>query len=340
MKEYPCIPVKQGKYKIVILSMPAKELFDLVKINRREEDKREGYQRALLPNRTNIIAKFINEGNAIPTNIVVAFDHAKLAHSGKSLQIDETKGGDAGWVIDGQHRLAGAYEANTTIEVPVTAFLNLDESDQVTQFITINREAKRVPTSLYLDLLPNIKKLKKNEGEQAKERAVDLANQMRLDETSPFFTRIVALRAPAKGQLSLTNWVRKISPFVHPSTGILRNRTEREQRNMIENYFHALSDVFPRTFDDNDSVFFKTMGFGGLMNAFMAVHDVTLRRDANSFTRADIVKTLKPIADFNFEEWKTAGSGSAAEILAGKELSDELRVAWGPPESQGGGLKL
>lgn len=337
-KEYPCIQLKQGKYKIVLFAISAKELFSLVKINRREEDKRAGYQRALLPNRTNAIAKFIDEGNAIPTNIVVALDAAKVIHGGKSIQIDET--GDAGWVIDGQHRLAGAYEASGNIELAVTAFLGLSEEEQVGQFITINREAKRVPTSLYLDLLPNLRNLKKNESEYAKERAVDLANTMRSDESSPFFNSIVALKAPTKGQLSLTNWVRKIAPLVHRTTGVLRVRSEPQQRQMLENYFLALSDVFPKAYDDPDCIFFKTVGFGGVMNAFTEVHDITFRRKPDSFTRADIVETLKPLSDFPFDSWKKLGSGSAAELGAGKEFSDELRQAYGPPEDQPGTLKL
>jgi DGQHR domain-containing protein len=338
MKEYPCLPVKQDKYKIVIFAIPAKELYALVKINRRTEDKKQGYQRALLPNRTNVIAKFIDDSNAIPTNIVVAFDGAKLTQGGKCIQIDET--GDAGWVIDGQHRLAGAYEAQKNIELAVTAFLDLKPEDQVAQFVTINREAKRVPTSLYLDLLPNLRALKKSESENAKERAVDLANNMKIDEDSPFFNKIVALKAPTKGQLSLTNWVRKIAPLVHRTTGVLRTRSEPQQRLMIENYYNALSDVFPNAYDDPDSVFFKTIGFGGVMNAFTEVHDITLRRKPDSFTRADIVQTLKPIEDFPFEEWKSRGTGSAAELGAGKDLADELSREWGPVEDQPSNLKL
>ena len=147
LKKYPCVPVRQGKYNIVVFSIPAKELFALVKINRREADKSNGYQRALQPNRTEAIAKFIDEGNAIPTNIVIAFDAKKATHDGKQIQIIESD--DAGWVIDGQHRLAGAYEAHAKIDLAVTAFLDLKEEDQVGQFIIINREAKRVPTSLY-----------------------------------------------------------------------------------------------------------------------------------------------------------------------------------------------
>jgi DGQHR domain-containing protein len=336
--EYPCLPIKQGKYKIVVFSIPAKELFALVKINRREIDKQNGYQRALQPNRTNAIAKFIDDGNAIPTNIVVAFDAAKVTHKGKCIQIQAT--GDAGWVIDGQHRLAGAFEARHDIDLAVTAFLDLKEEDQVGQFIIINREAKRVPTSLYLDLLPDLKTLKKNESEHAKERAVDLANSMKSEETSPFFNSIVSLKSPSRGQLSLTNWVRKIAPLVHRTTGVLRVRNETEQRSMLENYFLALKDVFPKDYEDSDCVFFRTVGFGGVMNAFTQVHDITLRRKADSFTRADIVETLKPISDFPFSEWKKLGTGSAAELGAGKQLSDELLLTHGSLDTQPGTLKL
>src|SRR5712691_3155045 len=103
MKKYPCIKLKQSSYRCVIFSISAKELFGLVKINRREEDKRKGYQRALQPERASQIAKFIDSGQPIPTNIVVAFDHARLRKSSREIQIEEID--DAGWVIDGQHRL-------------------------------------------------------------------------------------------------------------------------------------------------------------------------------------------------------------------------------------------
>lgn len=338
MKRYPCISARQGNYDIAVFTIPAKELYALVKINRREEDKRTGYQRALLPNRTNVIARFIDDGNPIPTNIVVAFDKAKLSADQKFIEIKEVE--DAGWVIDGQHRLAGASEATQDISVVVTGFLNLSLEDQISQFITINREAKKVPTSLYLDLLPEIKSLQKNEAELAKERAVDLANAMKVDESSPFFNRIVALKSPTKGQISLTNFVRKISPLVHRTTGILRGRTEREQRAMLENYYGALSDVFPRDYEETDSVFFRTIGFGGVMNTFPRIHDVTLARTRDSFTRRDVVATLKLISDFQFSAWKKYGTGSAAEILAGKDLTDAIARAVGPVDEDSGTLKV
>src|SRR5438552_16846664 len=100
MKKYPCIALTQGNYSIALFTIPAKELYALVKINRREENKRKGYQRALLSNRITAIAKFIDDGNAIPTNIVVAFDKAKLSADKKHIEVEDVD--DAGWVIDDQ----------------------------------------------------------------------------------------------------------------------------------------------------------------------------------------------------------------------------------------------
>lgn len=338
MKEYPCLLLKQGSYSMFLFSISAKELFNLVDINRRDENKRTGYQRILNEARTSDIAKFIDAGNPIPTNIVVAFDQAKFNEGKTSIQIEE--GGKAGWVIDGQHRLAGAFEAVSDIQLPVTGFLDINTEAQIEQFIVINKEAKKVPTSLYLDLLPNLKTLKKTDAELAKERAVDLANNMKIEEASPFYNRIAVLKSPSKGQISLTNWVRKIAPLVHRTTGVLRSRTELQQRGMIENFFGALNDVFPAVYDENDSVFFKTLGFGALMNAFPMVHDLTLNRTPDSFQKSDLVETLKPIANFPFHEWKTRGTGSSAEILAGDELRRELDRAWQDSHEEKNTLKL
>jgi DGQHR domain-containing protein len=328
MKRYPCIRFNQRNYRCVLFSVSAKELFDLVKINRREEDKRKGYQRALQPERATQIARFIDSGQPIPTNIVVAFDHARLSNNGREIQIEES--GDAGWVIDGQHRLAGAYEAATDINLAVTGFLGLTEEQQIEQFVIINKEAKRVPTSLYYDLLPDLKSITKSEADIAKERAVDLANEMKVDEASVFFNRIASLRSPARGQLSLTNFVRKVAPLVHRTNGVFRTLPARVQRGILENYFTALANVFPREYEASDSIFFRTIGFGALINALPRIYDITVARTNVSFKAADAIETLQLVEDYDFARWRTMGTGNAAELAAGTELADALISAAGP----------
>lgn len=157
---------------MVSFSARASDLWKIVSINQKIEDKDEGYQRTLSASRVRRIKQYIEGGNALPTSILVSFDRFTLSEDGLTLTVPNHTG--AGWVIDGQHRLAGAHEANKPIDLPVIAFLGLDVDEQIFQFVTINKEAKGVPTSLYYDLLKHLPPEKKP-AEVAKEKAADIA---------------------------------------------------------------------------------------------------------------------------------------------------------------------
>jgi len=275
---------------------------------------------------------------AIPGAIIVCFD--KATFDAKKGELRVPAGTDVGWVIDGQHRLAGAAMAargGTDVEFPVVAFVGLAEERQIEQFVTINREAKNVPTSLYLDLLrflPN-----KKPAEIARERAADLGTLLRRDEASPFFERIVVTTSPKAGQLSLTNFVRKIAVHVTPEKGILNGFTEREQLQVISNYYKGLEQVFPREFDAKESVFFKTVGFGALWNAFPILFSLTLKNQSG-FTVKDVIAILKRIEGFDFSAWRQYGTGNQAETIAGDDLRTELLLAFNTQNGQVSSLRV
>jgi len=264
--------------------------------------------------------------------MVVSFDGAELLSENR-VRIPNRS--DAGWVIDGQHRLAGAHRANSSIELPIVAFLNLPLESQIEQFVTINREAKGVPTSLYYDLLKHLPK-EKSESEQARERAADLGTQLRLDENSAFAGKIVILGSPRKGELSLNNFVRKISPLVHPAKGKLALYTAMEQKKILDNFYNGLSHAFPSDYDRNDSIFFQTLGFGALFNAFPTIFDLALKH-FKGFTVEEIVQILKKIDYFDFEQWRQLGTGNAAETEAGNNLRQELLDSYTEGSMEGGG---
>jgi DGQHR domain-containing protein len=191
--------VAQGSHTLYVFKAKASVLYDMLSINRRIPDKDEGYQRVLSASRVLAITRYIRQGRTIPGAIIVSLDQAEFDKRNNELTIPA--GTDVGWIIDGQHRLAGggmAAREGTDIEFPVVAFLSLTALSQIEQFVTINREAKNVPTSLYLDLLHHLPN--KRAGDVAKERASDLANQLRKDEESPFFERIVVTSPPKSGQ--------------------------------------------------------------------------------------------------------------------------------------------
>jgi len=321
--EIPVMWVKQANIKLACFVMNAKKLWSIVEINKRDPDKDKGYQRALSISRVSAISRYIEKKNPIPNSVLISLENTtKISTDNNSLIIPNKK--NAGWVIDGQHRLAGAHESQVDIDLVVVAFLGLSLEKQIEQFVTINKEAKGVPTSLYYDLLKKLP-IAKSEAEIIKEKSVDIATCLRRDEESPFFGRIVVITSPKKGELSLTNFVRVITHLLSKKQGKLAIYNTNEQIKIIDNYFRALKNIFPHYFENGDPIFFQTLGFGALINAFPTVFDLTMTH-YKTFKVEDISKILKKIDDFAFDDWKQLGSGTAAEIQAGEDLRNALMV--------------
>jgi DGQHR domain-containing protein len=331
--------VTQANHTLYLFKAKASVLYDALSINRRIPDKDEGYQRVLSLSRVQAITRYVRQNRTIPGAITVSLDNAQFDRRKNELTIPA--GNNVGWVIDGQHRLAGAAMAareGTDIEFPVVAFLGLTPPNQIEQFVTINREAKNVPTSLYLDLLHHLPN--KRPGDIAKERATDLATQLRKDEESPFFERIVVTSPPRSGQtISLTNFVRKISIHVSPDKGILNAYTELEQIGVIANYYQGLRQVFPKEFEAKESMFFKTLGFGALWNVFPLFFSLTLKNQ-NGFTVKDVATMFKGIENTDFSSLTQYGTGDQAERNAAEDLRASLLLAFKTDTDQTSALKL
>lgn len=315
----------QHNHEFVFFKAKANEIWEHFSINRRIEDKDEGYQRAISTSRVRKIAKYIDAGNILPLPILVSLEAGKYninKSNGKIIINDEP---DVGWIIDGQHRLAGAHTASSEIEVPVVAICDLNIEQQINQFVTINKEAKGVPTSLYYDLLKHLPT--KSPNDRAKERAVDIAKMLRNDEESVFFNRIVAVRSPNKGELSLTTFTKHISSLVFDGKGILSTYNINEQVKIFDNYYKGLKNTFPKYFNENDSVFFKTTGFGALIRVFPSFFSISLK-EYQGFTVENISAVLGKVGAFDFDGWKKIGTGNAAEIQAAEDFRQEIEEAF------------
>ena len=320
-----CMPVEQSGYELYVFKMKASLAWKIFSISRREPGANNGYQRFLSEARVSAVANYICDNNPIPVSLLVAIDEGKFDKKKSTLTIPS--GTDVGWIIDGQHRLAGSAEAakkEHDIELVIVAFLGLDERHQIQQFVTINDEAKGVPRSLLLNLLKQIPD--KSLQEQANERAIDLARQLNSESKSVFFQRIASLTAPKTGQISDVNFTRKVAPLVHPEKGLLRIYPLIDQLGIIENYYLAIRDTFPEEFRRSNSVFFRTIGFGALMNAFDEIFTRVLS-EYGTFKVADIKKTLGVISDYEVEQWEETGTGNKAEQFAAQNFLAALRKA-------------
>ncbi|SOY54133.1 conserved hypothetical protein [Cupriavidus taiwanensis] len=318
---YACLQAEQNKQKLHLFFAPAKEIFEFVSVNQKEEDSEDGYQRVASPARTTAIAKFVDAGNVLPLSLLITLEKRAVTLANGKLTVKVGK--KSGWVIDGQHRLIGAMKAKKDILLPVVAFVGLSLDEQIQQFVTVNKEAKGVPTSLYYSLLKKLPP-KLSSAELAKERAADIAMLLRSDENSPFNGRLVSTTSPKNGQLSLVNFVRKVAPLVKEDTGLLGTYSLEDQAKVIDNFYLAVRNVFPKDFGITDPVFFQTVGFGGLFNFFPTLFGATLK-EKQSFTVADITDVLGAIGHVDVSRWKKVGTGNAAELQVGKDLVEEFR---------------
>jgi len=117
----------------------------------------------------------------------------------------------------------------------------------------------------------------------------------------------------------MVNFVRKLTPYVNPERGLLNVFTLPQQVEIIENYFATLRNVYQEEWKKTDSIFFKTVGFGALWNVFEDIFkECTMQRDG--FRVRDIEDVLTPLRNFDFAQWATKGTGSKAEIEAGKDF--------------------
>lgn len=335
---FPCLNATQGKYNLACFVAPAKTIWKIVRVNTRDPDKETGYQRILSTSRVNAIVRYIDANNSIPNSILICLDSEArvFEKDGKSL-ITIPNREDAGWVIDGQHRLIGAHSAKEDIDLIVVAFIGLGLDEQIKQFVIINREAKGVPTSLYYDLLRHLPP-NKSSTDIAKERAADIANDLKKREDSPFYQRIV-ITSPKKGELSLNNFVRKVSPLVTDRTGKFHAYTLSEQIAIIDNYYRGLENIFPESFQNSHLTFFKTLGFGAMINALPTVFDLTLK-EFKAFRVEDVVKTLKKVEDFDLTLWDKMGTGTSAENQAGEDFRQELMGRHSDDYKESGSLIL
>ena len=304
-------------------SEKASKLWEFVSINRREEDKNEGYQRVLANSRVRSVADYIKDGNIIPGSIIIGLNLGKFNSSNGKLHVESGK--DVAWVIDGQHRLAGAHLASSEgvdIELSVIALLDLTQQAQIEQFVTINREAKNVPTSLYLDLLRLLPKTK-TPAIIATERAADIATELRRDKESIFYGRIIVTTSPQRGQISIVQFVRNFTPYVNIEKGLLNSFTFPQQVEILENYIRAIKALYPEEWNKPESIFFKTVGFGALMHVFEDIFKECALH-GGSFRVQDIVELLKPMKSFDFATMVDKRVRQQSGIGGGERLSCRL----------------
>ena len=142
----PATDISAEKVKAYLCALSADQIFSVAEVLRRKEHRKQGFQRNLSTKRVRDIVAYLSNPRAIiANNVVIGFDQDLSFSAGELiLPTDEDK---RGWVIDGQHRLAGIQEAKWKYRIAAVIVSGSTIQDMASLFRTINSTQKGVPAS-------------------------------------------------------------------------------------------------------------------------------------------------------------------------------------------------
>jgi len=325
--EIPVIQFTQNGQTLFYFILSAKTIYNRFDVSRRIEDKEKGYQRSFSSSRIKQIARYIDKENGIlPNSILVNLDAGKYTYDEKDQKLLLNEEGALGFIIDGQHRVWGAHEAKEDIILPVVATAGLDNVNQAKLFVKINQSQRGVPASLYLDLLnltDGVIEDFDDEAVPAQRRAIEIAKRLNEDEDSPLFELIRTTGDSGRG-IALSEFVNQAKEYVDPKNGKLLNYGFEQQYSIFKIYFKAVKGVFLEQWDDEKSLILKTVGFGGLMEAFYEIFQLVSQR-GKTFSTDNTIQLLNLIKDFKFNSENLPGGGIKAQENAAKVIIASIK---------------
>ncbi len=295
----PYIHLQDERYQVknnIYLDSIRKKGLDL------ETDNEEGVQRRLQLNRILDIKKYIDEdvSNYFPNSVLISADTSMIDDFDQEqyLNLEQNEIGyfefpdEARFsVIDGQHRLAGLFQASKidkdNFEVPVVLLLDAGLAVAAKLFSDINGKQKAVSKSLIYDLLEHVDK--KEVGGIKKYHLI--CQKFYTDQKSPLYRQIKMLGI-GSGSISQSFFIDLSLKHVEPT---LSSVSTQELYNQLFYYFRSYQKTFPTDWpvplqempeSERDqysdeilkverSQLLKTNGFGAIMRAFPDIYKMS-----------------------------------------------------------------
>ncbi len=203
----PAIKGKMGGHTYYSFSIEPEKLLKIGYVLHRSEANSSmmpTYQRLIKKSRLTAVQKFINEDHGyFPNSIIISIDSKKPLQFDRSDKQVPNAVADLGilhlpqqyrsaFIIDGQHRLYGYSDSPyaMTNSIPVVAFENLDQTEQVRLFMDINENQKSVSKKLRNVLNADMLWDSPKEAERRDALRLKIAQDLGENNTSPLYGRI------------------------------------------------------------------------------------------------------------------------------------------------------
>lgn len=275
--------------------MNAKDVFNISKVSRVEDGNEDGYQRFLSDKRVKDISKYLESGNIIPGAIILsAQEDFDISFDKENQELTLNANGSFLFVIDGQHRLAGANNANVDIDLPVCIFANLKLAQEVQYFLDVNSNQKGVPKTLRIELL---KFLSEPESKDAilKKLFTDLGS----DISSPLYNRLSATQS-VRGKLTHVPFREAFDPLIE---GIMLSKFSYEdKKNLVLNYLNAVESILNQI-EGNSSKLTTSAFFQAIFKIFEMVCGNSITYFGN-YKQASFETVLSGLSTIDFTRFE------------------------------------
>lgn len=205
----PAIQGKMGGYTYYAFSIQPEILLKIGYVLHRSEAN-EGmmptYQRIIKKARLKSVHEFIENKGFFPNSLLISVDTKKK----RPMQFDlsDKQGSDgvtklgilhlpneyrSAYIIDGQHRLYGYSDSKyaKTNSIPVVAFENMDQKEQVKLFMEINENQKAVSKNLRNTLNADLLWVSDNPIERREALRSRIAQDLGDNSSSPLYNRVI-----------------------------------------------------------------------------------------------------------------------------------------------------
>lgn len=312
--EVPAIRVKQGGHFLYCFAIDGKLVPSVATISRvRRDDGAQllGYQRPEVASHIAAIRSYLESPDPLlPNAVVIAFDES-VSFSGSAdressyselgtLRIPLASNGDrrAGWVVDGQQRLAAVRQADLSgFPLCVVAFVASDEEQQRSQFILVN-SVRPLPSGLINELLPGTGGLLPP-ALRRRQLPAHLVQRLNRDPDSPFADRIRTPTNPA-GTIKDNSVIRMLENSLSEGAlyrfGPSRESAEPEPMlELVKTFWIAVRNVFGDAWNlpPRKSRLVHGVGIVSLGHLMDAITD--RHRASRIPTTADYEKELAPL---------------------------------------------
>lgn len=296
LERAPFIKVQQARRSFLLTALPAALLVQISYAAIRRQNEEEGaVQRVLNQSRIGGIKAFALQDGDFPASIALNWVGPDLQIEQEILIIPDLP--RSAQILDGQHRVAGLGEAikerpelaNQMIPVAIYSGLNTRECADI--FLSINTEQKPVPKSLVYDLygIASAELI-----DQAADRARDITVSLN-DDGQAYDGLIKFPNTPRRrGGIALSTAVSAIKPLVTEKGTLdqIGASSLEVQRQIVQNFFSALSDNYGERWTDPSNAFLYAGGFTGALE-FLHFKIIPYCVLKGSFQKITIAKAMR-----------------------------------------------